>query len=289
MNKKNNVLVNGSNNFNLENWDVYHPNGKHMFTCSGKKAHWYLDRGLAIEIGNFQIQLTFEPSGDGFSDNEMFGHSIRKPICVVSGVNYDLQRHHIIPYCYRKHFPAKYKIKNHHDVVLINHDLHAKYEVEANKYKDILAQKYGIRSITEYNKLYLRLLKNFNRDKVLILGKISSLFNGYGKISDNIIKDNLKFVAKKTGLDYELLINCNYIQLMKLYQELNNEYIYEYNLFKQRHAQFYDHGWHLVQKLNTDKKIEEFVKLWRKHFIETMKPQYMPKGWSINFRHKTRF
>ena len=39
---------------------------------------------------------------------------------------------------------------------------------------------------------------------------------------------------------------------------------------------------------DTEEKIMEFVKLWRTHFIETMKPKYMPQGWSINFRIKTK-
>ena len=31
-----------------------------------------------------------------------------------------------------------------------------------------------------------------------------------------------------------------------------------------------------------DAAIEVFVKGWRKHFVETMEPQYLPKGWSVN-------
>ena len=31
-------------------------------------------------------------------------------------------------------------------------------------------------------------------------------------------------------------------------------------------------------------KFEEFVIEWRKYFIDTFKPQHMPKGWDINHR-----
>lgn len=286
--KKNNILKFGSKNLDNENWKVYHPDGAHMFTCSGKKARWYLERDLAIEVDDFKIQFTFEPNGHGFKENEEFGRSIRKAQCVVSGVKNDLQRHHIVPYCYRSHFPQQYKSKNHHDVVLIEHDLHAQYEIEATKYKDVLADTYGIKKIVEYNKAYSILLRQFNREKIISLSKISAIFKGYGKLNQEIIYENLLYVSEQTGIDFNFLKNINYIQLLKLYRLLQEKYNNELNMFKARHAQYYDHGWHMVQKLNSDEKIQEFVKLWRQHFIDTMNPQYMPHGWSINFRHKTQ-
>jgi hypothetical protein len=42
------VLQLESRNFNNGNWKVLHPNGKHMFTCSEKKAMWYIEKGLAV-------------------------------------------------------------------------------------------------------------------------------------------------------------------------------------------------------------------------------------------------
>jgi len=286
--KRNNVLKRGSKNLDLENWRVYHPNGKHMFTCSGKKARWYLERDLAIEIDDYKIQLTFQPKGYGFEENEEFGKSIREAKCVVSGSKDDLQRHHIVPYCYRKYLPFKYKSKNHHDVVLMNHDIHSDYEIEASKYKDDLAKKYNIKTINEYNKAYSIMIREFNQEKGVVLGKIGAILKGYKKISKNVIADNLKYLSENLDIDYDFMMNINFIQLMKLYQILQDKYNREYRAYKERHGKFYDHGWHLVQKLNTDEKIEEFIKLWRKHFIDTMQPKYMPNGWSINFRCKTR-
>ncbi len=105
----NNILKVGSKNLNTENWKVYHPSGRHMFTCGEKKANWYLDRNLAKLIGKKKITLTFSPKGNGFEDNEEFGRSIREARCVVSGIEDGLQRHHIVPYCYRTYFPERFK------------------------------------------------------------------------------------------------------------------------------------------------------------------------------------
>jgi hypothetical protein len=30
--------------------------------------------------------------------------------------------------------------------------------------------------------------------------------------------------------------------------------------------------------------IDEFIVMWRQHFIDSMKPKYMPKGWNINYK-----
>jgi len=69
---------------------------------------------------------------------------------------------------------------------------------------------------------------------------------------------------------------------------LKEEHIAETYDFKVKNRYLYDHGYHVVQKLDTEEKIMEFVKLWRKHFIDTMQPQYMPYGWSVDFRIKTK-
>lgn len=284
----NNILKRGGKNLDLENWFVYHPNGKHMFTCGSKKAHWYLDRDLAKQIGPFKIKFTFEPNGLGYDDDEDFGRAVREPICVVTGREDNLQRHHIVPYCYRSHFSSKYKSKNHHDVVLLNADVHSEYEKEADKFKDEIAHVYGIKTISEYNAAYVRALRDISKDNSVLISKIAILFKRYGQLPREAILENLKYVSKRIDLSMDFMCNLNYIQLLKLYNILKSEIEENTYEFKGRHRKFYDHGWHLVQKLNSDEKIFDFVKLWRKHFIETMNPQYMPEGWSIDFRYKTK-
>ena len=56
--------------------------------------------------------------------------------------------------------------------------------------------------------------------------------------------------------------------------------------FKNNNRKDYDHGYQVVKKLDTEKKMVDFVRLWRNHFIETTNPQFMPTGWSVDFRIK---
>jgi len=285
--ERNNILKLGSKNLNAENWEVYHPNGTHMFTCGEKKANWYLERNLAVRTTDDKIMLNFEPKGNGFETNEVFGKSHREAICVVTGIADGLQRHHIVPYCYRTYFSEQYKSKNHHDVVLMNYEKHSEYETIATQYKDVIAEMFDVKTITEANKDYTLKLREIGRGNAILLNTIHSLFKTYGKISYEMKLEKIRAISDGTGIPFETMCGYNYIQFYKMYLLLKEEHVKEQYKFKQKHRHEYDHGYHVVQKLDTEKKIMNFVKLWRNHFINIMQPQFMPNGWSVDFRIKT--
>jgi hypothetical protein len=285
---KNSLLKKGSKKLNSENWRVFHPNGRHMFTCGEKKAHWYLERSLANKIGKKSIQFTFDPKGYGFDDDEEFGRSVRESKCVVSGKCDYLQRHHIVPYCYRTYFPDAFKSKNHHDVVLINHEIHSEYEQLANEYKDNIAKIYDVKTINELNSEYTTKLRSIGKQNSILVNIIYSLFKNYYDMPEHIKLEKLQFISDETEIPLEKIKKLNYIQLYKLYLNLKQKHIDDVETFKEKYRHLYDHGYHVVKKLNSEEKIEEFVKLWRNHFIQTMQPKFMPNGWSINFRIKTK-
>ena len=288
---RNNTLRPGSKNLNLENWKVYHPSGRHMFTCGERRANWYLDRDLARHIGkrvgSKMIELTFLPKGNGFEDDEEFGKNSREAKCVVTGKSYDLQRHHIVPSCYRTYFPEIFKSKNHHDVVLMNHDAHSEYEQKANEFKDEIANIYGVKTIRELNKEYTAKLHEVGKANAILINAIHLLFRTHGKITTEAKMQKLKFIADNTNIPFETFCTYNYLQIYKIYLFLQVIHENEMYDFKEEHRRFYDHGYHVAQKLNSEEKIAEFVKLWRNHFIDTMHPLFMPNGWSIDFRIKT--
>jgi cation-transporting P-type ATPase D len=283
-----NVLKEGGKNLNTENWMVYHPNGKHMFTCGEKKAIWYTSRNLAEKIGNFKIQLTFEPNGYGFDEDEEFGLTGRNVCCVVTGVNHHLQRHHIVPYCYRTHFPHIYKSKNHHDVVLINNVKHEEYESYATEFKDVIANMYGVKTIEELNQDYSKAIYESTKEKMILLSKFHTIFKGYGIVPRDVLIDCLVYISKNTGIEQNIVFNYNYIQLYKLFLLLRECFEQESFEFKENNRKLYDHGYLVTQQLDSEEKIAKFVKLWRLHFIKIMNPKYMPKGWSVDYRSKMK-
>ncbi len=284
--KKNNVLTINSKNLNSENWIVYHPNGKKMFVCGNKRAEWYLKKKLATIIGDYEIKLTFIPKGLGFNDDEIFGLCARKNICVVSGRDYDLQRHHIVPYCYRTYLPVEYKSKNHHDVVLINREIHSQYEKFANDFKKEIAKLYNIKTVDELNSEYISELHKINSEYSKIKSAILVLLKNH-TLTINNKRELLRTISQLTNIQYDLILTFNYLQLYKLLEYVKIKQIDIIDKFKKNNKKYYDHGYWVVQKLDTEEKIKEFIMLWRKHFINTMKPKYLPNGWSVNFRIKS--
>lgn len=280
-----NTLVLGSKNLNLENWKVIHPNGKHMFTCGEDKIKWYMLRGLGVITNNFEMTFNFEPNGLGYDDDD-FGKALRINRCVVSGIEINLQRHHIVPYCYRTYFPEAFKSKSHHDVVLINDKKHADYEKEASKFKDEIAKLYDEKTIGEYNQQYVAKIREYGKHYSEMIYNLNCIFSQYHIINheDKLIK--IKIVSEKTGIDFKILCSFNYIQLYKLLLLIKEEHQKLNNNFRKHQKKYYDHSYAVVKKLDTEEKLEEFVKLWRNHFMEIAKPQFMPYGWSVDFKVK---
>ena len=50
-------------------------------------------------------------------------------------------------------------------------------------------------------------------------------------------------------------------------------------------ANFVSHGFVVVQRVSAEEKILEFEKMWRKHFVDTMKPKFLPPLWSVDGPH----
>jgi len=173
-------------------------------------------------------------------------------------------------------------------VVLINHEIHSQYEQLANGYKDEIARLFDVKTIGKLNSEYTAALRDFGKPNAIILNSIHSLFKTYGRLSHELMLDKLQFISENTEIPFETLCTYNYIQFYKLYLLLKIHHEKEIYEFKEKNRIMYDHGYHVVQKLDTEEKIEDFVKLWRNHFIVMMRPQFMPNGWSVDFRIKTK-
>ena len=131
--------------------------------------------------------------------------------------------------------------------------------------------------------------REININKVLNFLKSFALdqYNRGNKKTRQLFPD-FKTISENTEIPFETLCTYNYIQFYKLYLLLKIHHEKEIYEFKEKNRIMYDHGYHVVQKLDTEEKIEDFVKLWRNHFIVMMRPQFMPNGWSVDFRIKTK-
>ncbi len=236
-------------------------------------VQWYLTRDLAEvheidDQGNIlSIVLKFEPKGRG--DFERMEHSgdvfhmcEKQNVCVVSGEQ-DwtlLTKHHIIPMIYRKWFPKEYKEHNYHDIVLITIDAHYEYERKADILRDQIARELNLPTLNEFNK---RKGKDYD-----LLRLARYLLNGSQDADfDSLIYTLWKF-EEKTGI--------------KPLGENLRQYIRE----KSKELKDFEFGYgKLVYDHIVDK--QAFIERWRQHFVDTMKPQFMPKGWLVSRKYIT--
>jgi len=276
------VLKIGSRKFDTsDNWKVFHPNGKHMFTTSKRKADWYLRKAGAKLIGENEIQLTKTPKGEGFHESEIFGLTPRVNQCVVCGEEDNLQRHHVVPYHYRKFMPLDYKSRNHHDVVLICRKHHEQYEEIAKEYKAQIAKVYNVKTIEQLNYEYITTVIDRLRLKFKISKLLTTIIDDYNHIPTN----KIEVIAKElsTLLRFDVL-NSTFDQLEKINKKLRKHIEKEKTAVM--HVNDYYHGNLVVKQFTKHEDFEIFVRGWRTHFVQTMNPQFLPLGWSIDFRCK---
>ena len=233
------------------NCNVQSPEGILMFKCSDKKFNWYLDRGLAtlVEKSPPTIRLNFTPNGLGNHDKG-YGLDKMKNLCVNCGTKEDLTRHHIVPFCYRKYFPLEIKSHKFHDVLPMCVDCHNKYERKADKLKEELSNIYNApingrivdtKFPTKYVKMSITLMSIDSIPK----NRIVELRN---KIKSHF---NIKrLTAARIKKISEIKINPKVIT----------------------------HGKIVINEVSN---LQEFVEMWRNHFIENNDCKYLPENWNI--------
>ena len=235
------------------NCQVLSPEGILMFRCDDRKANWYLKRDLGIAISDnpLVVKLKFEPKGLG-NHNRDFGLSDMPNICVVCGVDSHLTRHHVVPYCYRRYFPLEVKSHNHHDVLSVCVDCHEKYERLADILKEEMSVNYNAPINGEIE----------DHKDVIKYSKLSSTL--LGDIT-NIPKSRVKEIRDKIK-DFFGIKRLTRQRLQKM-TEIKSTVIRK------------THGRTVVEKVND---LQEFIELWRRHFVDNMNPKYLRNNWEID-------
>lgn len=285
MSKKRVVLSDNSNRSRNTNCKFFSNKGKLMFINSEKKAKWYIRKTgakiLEEKDGHIKaIQLTFEPKGQGYDEDDIFGLTEQKHRCVVTASTDNLTRHHIVPHSYRKYMPDEYKNRNHHDVVFMTDDEHDKYERLADIFKDDIHRFMGVPTIKEVNNINLK-----KTECQIYMNKIL----GYIKT----IKNNNLPIDKKDYLT-DLILNYYNRKFPSIKSDVFTIHVeerligYIKNTLKSFNSNKVNAQKQLVEKLNEHNLLDRFVIMWRQHFIENVKPKYMPEGWDINYRVKTK-
>jgi hypothetical protein len=236
-----------------DNCKVLNKDGELIFRCNKKRINWYLNRNLATLISEDIIQLNFETKGQGNLGDEFYLQN-KHNLCVICGCADHLTMHHIIPRCYRRHFPSFLKSKSSFDIVVLCKRCHNAYEKVASEFKKVIADEYGcpVEGTGLVIDLDLREIR-----------KSASAIKMYGDTMPPEKRERfVKIIEKHLGRAFT---EEDIDKLSKL--EFNNRDNYLY------------HGQYVIARVED---LEEFVKRWRKHFLEKMKPQFMLENWDEN-------
>jgi exonuclease 3'-5' domain-containing protein 2 len=230
---------------------MYSPDGVLMATVGKKRAQWYLDRDLG-EVFNdgkegFSFKLKFEPNGYG-NCNDKFYTTKKYNRCVVCGSTENLTRHHVVPYCFRKFFPDSIKKYSHHDILLVCANCHFEYENEAQKIKMNMIKS----CITDEIKTH-----NANLERIAQTHKI--LHN------ENVPPDRKREIRDEI---------CRILEIEKYDEEAVIEFL--------KQEKFDDFPRLVIDDLKDETDYHNFMVMWRQHFVDYMKPEYLPKYWSVN-------
>lgn len=243
--------------------DIYHnilvqgADGKPLSRCPAKRANWYIKQGLVdiIQKEPLIIRLKWNPE-----IQEAIIHpydiALKKNRCVVCDEINALTRHHIIPFCFRRYMPLAIKDYSSYDIMPLCVKCHDEYECYASKYKNELIAKHSLVKNGKMPENELDLYRAKHAVSVLLQHREKIPADKVAKLEDTI----LKIFPHKTSrrIDVSML-----------------EHLFTFSIKKKE-----QHWAKLVVENEPD--LDKFFISWRKHFVDHMKPKFLPPLWDIN-------
>ena len=268
---------------------------------------WYISRNLAELISEDPpvFRLYFEPNARGCVDENSkdsnFYTAPRSNCCVICGITENYLRFHIVPLLYRSCFPENLKSHKSHDVVLLCLSCHEKARRVYEKKKEEISKKYGVPLFIQSDgKTNVLKLQQFQKKCKVLRRKNKPLpesaqkklkkdiFNAIEELKNE--SDYLKNFMDNNGIkcDKEEDINNNFLELFTEKFEIDNNIKTKKNM----------HGKLVLEKVED---LKQFIMDWRKFFIDSFNPKFLPEEWSIeheivrtfglysNFKNKDNF
>jgi hypothetical protein len=237
------------------------PDGTLLCRCHFDKVEWYVSRGLADIVEqepHLAIRLRFQPKGMGNAGNPFYTGD-KQNRCVVCGSEGSLTKHHCVPACFRKCMPIEYKENTSHDILPLCATCHMEYEPEAWQLKEDIARRYGV--LFQPNVV----IKSLENGRWKAWKAASALKRFYDRIPPARREELYQAIREYLGKeiisteDIEALFGDNVCEVMN--PNGSSEAIMK-----------------KVQDLDA------FIREWRQHFVDVMKPQFLPPHWSVDFK-----
>lgn len=266
----------GSKAYSTRSKPLYHnsqlqaPDGEPLCTCDIKKAQWYLDRGLGYMISDepLVVRLKFEPAGRPILDNKYYIQE-KENRCVVCGETENVLRKTVVPHEYRRYFPNLMKEHLSHDILLLCVACHIRSNTYDSEIRQELAEEcdapIGCQDDVKCRE-DPRLKKVKSAGRALLKSKERLPFERVKELEE-IIREYY-CVVENEALTEDIIERASSTEAVLR----NNGYI--------------PHGKKVVEVQSENDGLMAFETRWRKHFLESMKPKYMPDMWSVDHNHE---
>ncbi|GLC42735.1 hypothetical protein PLESTB_001132900 [Pleodorina starrii] len=250
-----------------ENCRLLAPDGEVLCTCGAKKVSWYLQRGLARVVSEnpTTIQLNFEPRGRGHADDEYY-LSDKENRCCVCGAGGEYLRHSVVPHCYRQHFPPAMKSHLSHDIVLMCPPCHKACSVTDQRRMEALGAHFAapLGAATAAKFRY-----SSNLGAVRSAGR--ALANTKVVIPPARRRELEGLLAQHFGVEVEAVDGALVRQAADVDPRTADE-------------NWRSHAELVVGALGGRDSLELFIRGWRQHFLDSMRPRFMPRHWRVDAR-----
>lgn len=238
---------------------IFGPDGTMLCRCGERRMKWYLDKDLADKITDDPpaIRLRFKPAGYGDA-GDPYMLADKENRCVVCGVIENLTRHHVVPYCYRIHFPEDAKSHSSYDVLPVCVSCHERYEEEARNLRKRILEELKISEFGENDGIKI------DMDAVRAIRAANALIRHKAFIPEDKVvelRNRIKLVLEKEDLtdeDIEATARMEWKIVPDNYSCASKKVI------------------------DSQADLDEFAKRWRCHFLAIMNPKFMPSNWDVN-------
>ncbi|XP_058455385.1 exonuclease 3'-5' domain-containing protein 2 [Malaya genurostris] len=247
------------------------PDGEVLCTCDRKKAEWYVMKDLAEIVTNqptYTIRLKFEPKGRAVGEVGRYYQSAKENRCVVCGARDSYIRKNVVPRDYRKHFPLVMKEHVSHDILLLCAPCHR----ASNMFDENMRLKLASLCMAPYS-----MQENPKEIRVENISDLRKATRALLYSSGKIPEERKKILERKVR------------KLLPKGTEINNALLEHYANINVviPNDDYCAHGEKVADYFKQlPGGLSELEKMWREHFLRTMKPKHLPELWSVEHNFK---
>jgi exonuclease 3'-5' domain-containing protein 2 len=224
---------------------------------------------LATKVSDdpLTIRLAFEPKGRAVGEVGQYYTQVKENQCVVCGRKESYVRKNVVPREYRKFFPTVMKDHTSHDVLLLCSHCHQISDMSDLNLRKKLTERCNAPMSTQEGGKKFRELPELK----CIRNAARALFFNAAKIPEERkkeLREKLKHCLPSPDVEeipMELLCDLAHMNITEEYLNYASHADKVVRYFSEKNG-----------------GLVELEKMWRQHFLDTMKPKFLPNLWSVD-------